>query len=185
MNIQHKGTITIETLRLVLRRFEEKDAKDMYENWAGDLQVCKYLSWGPHSNEEVSRKRILSWISNYIRFNSYVWVLEYKRSGVAVGSISVEIADDKARMCEVGYCLGKEYWNQGLMTEALLAVMHYLFYEVGYQTIQAKHDVLNIASGRVMQKAGMTYSKTELKVGVRRDATYYDCDVYIRNIYDD
>lgn len=185
MNIQHKGTITIETLRLVLRRFGEKDAKDMYQNWAGDPEVCKYLSWGPHSNEEVSRKRILSWISNYIRYNSYVWVLEYKKTSAAIGSLSVEIADDKARMCEVGYCLGKEYWNQGLMTEALLAVMHYLFYEVGYQTIQAKHDVLNIGSGRVMQKAGMKYFKTELEVGVRRDGTYYDCDVYVRNIIDD
>ncbi len=180
MGIQHKGTVTIETLRLVLRRFEERDAKDMYQNWAGDPLVCKYLSWGPHSNEEVSRKRILSWISNYMRNNSYVWALELKRNNQAVGSISVEIEDDRNQMCEVGYCLGRDYWNQGLMTEALLAVMHFLFYEIGYQDIQAKHDVLNIASGKVMQKAGMHYTKTEEKVGIRRDGTYYDCDVYVR-----
>jgi ribosomal-protein-alanine N-acetyltransferase len=182
MNIQHKGSVTIETLRLILRRFEEKDAKDMYQNWAGDPEVCKYLSWGPHSSEEVSRKRILAWVSNYFRPNSYVWALELKRTGAVVGSISVEIADDKAGNCEVGYCLGRDCWKQGLMTEAMMAVIHYLFYEIGYQTIQAKHDVLNIASGRVMQKSGMTYFKTEQKVGVRRDGTYYDCDVYIKHI---
>lgn len=182
MSLQHKGTVTIETLRLILRRFEETDARDMYQNWAGDPEVCKYLSWGPHSNEEVSRKRIMAWVSNYFRLNSYVWALELKRDQAVVGSISVEITDDIAGSCEVGYCLGKKYWQQGLMAEALIAVQHYLFYEIGYQTIQAKHDVLNIASGRVMQKAGMKYYKTEPKVGVRRDGTYYDCDVYVKHI---
>jgi ribosomal-protein-alanine N-acetyltransferase len=182
MNIQHKGTVTIETLRLILRRFEEADAKDMYQNWAGDPEVCKYLSWGPHSTEEVSRKRIMAWISNYFRLNSYVWALELKRNGATVGSISVEMTDDIAGNCEVGYCLGRIYWSQGLMTEALVAIQHFLFYEIGYQTIQAKHDVLNIASGRVMQKAGMMYYKTEPQVGVRRDGTYYDCDVYVKHI---
>ncbi len=182
MNIQHKGTITIETLRLILRRFEEKDARDMFQNWAGDPEVCKYLSWGPHSSEEVSRKRILGWISNYVRMSSYVWALEYKRTGAVIGSISVEMADDRAGICEVGYCLCRKYWSRGIMTEALVAIQHYLFYEIGYQAIKAKHDVLNIASGRVMQKAGMKYFKTEDKVGIRKDGTYYDCDVYIKHI---
>lgn len=185
MSIQHKGTITIETLRLVLRRFEETDAREMYENWAGDIEVCKYLSWGPHTSEEVSRKRILGWVSNYVRYNSYVWALVDKKQDKVIGSISVEIANDIAGLCEVGYCLSREYWNRGVMTEALRAVMHYLFYEIGYQHIQAKHDVLNLASGRVMQKAGMVYIRTEEKVGLRRDGTYYDCVVYIKNREDE
>ncbi len=180
MGIRHKGTVQIETIRLVLRRFEETDAKDMFQNWAGDPEVCKYLSWGPHTSEEASRKRILSWISGYVRYNSYVWALQEKKRGRVIGSISVEIANDMAGLCEVGYCLSREYWNQGLMTEALRAVMHYLFYEIGYQRIQAKHDVLNVASGRVMQKAGMVYIRTEEKVGLRKDGTYYDCDVYMK-----
>ena len=108
MNIQHKGTVRIETLRLILRPFKETDARDMYQNWAGDPDVCKYLSWGPHSSEEVSRKRIMAWVSNYFRMNSYVWALEMKRDQAVVGSISVEIADDIAGSCEIGYCLGKK-----------------------------------------------------------------------------
>ncbi len=180
MSIQHKGTVTIETLRLILRRFEEKDAADMFHNWAGDPEVCKYLSWGPYSSEEAARRRIKSWLDSYRRNNVYVWAMEYKNKGCVIGSISLEIADDQAESCEVGYCMGKEYWNQGIMTEALLAVMHYLFYEIGYLRIQAKHDVLNIASGRVMQKAGMEYVKTEEKVGISKDGTYYDCHVYAK-----
>lgn len=182
MKLQHKGSITIETLRLILRRFEERDAKDMYQNWAGDPEVCKYLSWGPHSSEEVSRKRIQIWVNNYVRSNAYVWALVLKRTGEVVGSISVEMTDDQEGSCEIGYCLSRSCWRQGLMTEALVAVMHYLYYEIGYRTIRAKHDVLNIASGRVMQKAGMKYYKTEEKVGVRRDGTYYDCDVYQKKV---
>ncbi len=180
MGIQHKGTVTIETLRLILRRFEEQDAEAMYKNWAGDAEVCKFLSWGPHISSEVSMKRILNWIDGYRRDNSYVWALEEKGNGQAIGSISVEIADDRGESCEVGYCLSKDYWNRGVMTEALQAILHYLFYEVGYRRIQAKHDVLNVASGRVMQKAGMLYEKTENKVGLRKDGTYYDLDVYVK-----
>ncbi len=182
MSIQHKGTVRIETLRLLLRRFEEQDAEDMFNNWAGDAEVCRYLSWGPHISADVSQKRIRNWVEAYRRDNSYVWALEMKGKGSAIGSISVEIADDIGESCEVGYCLSKEYWNRGVMTEALQAVLHYLFYEVGYRRIQAKHDVLNVASGRVMQKAGMQYVKTEHTVGLRKDGTYYDLDVYVKYI---
>lgn len=178
MGIMHKGTVTIETSRLVLRRFEESDAKDMYERWAGDLEVCKFLSWGPHTSVEASRRRILSWLEGYKRDNSYVWAIEFKRLGTAIGSISVELSDDKSDSCEVGYCLAKDYWSRGIMSEALIAVMHYLFYEIGYQRIQAKHDTMNVASGRVMQKAGMNFKKLENRAGIRKDGTYYDCAVY-------
>lgn len=180
MSIRHKGTVTIETSRLILRRFEEKDAKDMYENWAGDPEVCRYLSWGPHTNVEASRKRILSWLEGYKRDNSYVWAIEFKRSGNAIGSISMELSDDRSESCEIGYCLAKEYWSRGIMTEALVAVMHYLLYEIGYRIIQAKHDNMNTASGRVMQKAGMVFYKLENRAGIRKDGTYYDCVVYIK-----
>lgn len=185
MLICHKGTKTIETLRLVLRRFGVEDAKDMYTNWAGDSEVCKYLSWGPHQSEEISLKRIVNWVGNYNYDNSYVWAIALKTNNIAIGTISVELSNDSTRSCEVGYCLGKKYWNQGIMTEALRAIMHYLFYEVGYTKIQAKHDVLNTASGKVMQKAGMHYAKTESRVGVRRDGSFYDCAVYERSITDE
>ncbi len=182
MGLQHKGTVTIETLRLILRRFEEQDAEDMFKNWAGDAEVCRFLPWGPHTSVEVSLKRILNWREGYKRDNSYVWALVAKGKGCAIGSISVEIADDRGESCEIGYCLSKEYWNRGVMTEAALAVLHFLFYEVGYRRIQAKHDILNIASGRVMQKAGMQYVKTEHMVGLRKDGTYYDLDVYVKYV---
>lgn len=183
--IQHKGTNSIETMRLILRRFEERDAKDMFHNWASDPEVCKYLSWGPHKDLDFTKRRIASWIKNYDNLNSYVWAIYFKKERKVIGSVSVEIANETQQSCEVGYCLGKDYWNRGIMTEALNAVMHYLFYDIGYQYIRAKHDILNVASGKVMQKAGMKFEKVQYHIGVRRDGTFYDCAVYGKSIHDD
>ncbi|MDD3172430.1 MAG: GNAT family N-acetyltransferase [Herbinix sp.] len=185
MLIRHQGTNTIETMRLVLRRFKLEDAEDMFYNWASDPEVCKFLLWGPHNEVEVTRKRIKNWISNYEMNNSYVWAIELKGRNMVVGSISVEITNDSSMTCEVGYCIGKLYWSRGIMTEALRAILHYLFYEIGYQRILAKHDILNVASGRVMQKAGMHFIKFEYHVGLRRDGSYYDLAVYMKNYTDE
>ncbi len=185
MLIHHQGTNAIETIRLILRRFKVEDANDMFYNWAGDPEVCKYLLWGPHKDVEASRKRILYWINNYEHSNSYIWAIELKSEKKVIGTISVELSNDFTFSCEVGYCIGKYYWSRGIMTEALRAVLHYLFYEIGYQRILAKHDVENIASGRVMQKAGMYFIKMEYRAGVRRDGSYYDCAVYSKNITDE
>ncbi len=183
--MQHKGTNTIETLRLVLRRFRIEDAKAMYENWAGDMEVCKFLSWGPHPDQEASRARIRYWVSRYGELNFYQWAIELKATNQPVGSISVEISNERTQSCEIGYCIGREYWNRGIMTEAVRAIMHYLFYDIGYVMIQAKHDVINLASGKVMQKAGMSYLKIEKNVGFRRDGTRYDVVVYQKYIDSD
>lgn len=181
----HRGTQSIETVRLLLRRFRIEDAEDMFHNWANDPEVCRFLLWGPHMNIEASRRRIKQWIDQYEFGTSYVWAITLKDKDVTIGSISVEISSDIDMSCEVGYCIGKAYWGRGIMTEALRAVLHYLFYEVGYRRIFAKHDTLNVASGKVMQKAGMHFIKYEYHVGLRRDGSFYDCAVFERNITDE
>lgn len=183
--MQHMGTNSIETLRLILRRFAEQDAGDMYHNWANDPEVCKYLPWGPHQDIQVSKNRIRNYMKYYENNNAYIWAIYLKSLNQVIGSISVEISNETQKSCEIGYCIGRAFWNRGIMTEALRAVMHYLFYEIGYLTIKAKHDVLNVASGRVMQKAGMRFEKIQYHAGVRRDGSIYDCAVYTKNIFDD
>lgn len=180
--INHKGTNSIETTRLLLRRFEAGDASSMFDNWASDPLVCKFLSWGPHRDISVTRKRINDWLMNYEYDDTYNWAICIKSKNEALGSISVELFDDHEKYCEIGYCISREYWNYGLMTEALRAVMHYLFFDIGYEKIQAKHDVLNIASGRVMQKAGMKFEGILYHVSKRRDGSFCDVAVYSKKI---
>ena len=183
--INHMGTNSIETLRLSLRRFNEYDAEDMYLNWASDPEVVKFLPWGPHQEISVTQRRIREWMARYEHINYYNWAICLKNTNTVIGSISVEIEDDNKQSCEIGYCLGRNYWSRGIMSEALRVVMHYLFYEVGYSRIVARHDVLNIASGRVMQKCGMKFDKIIYHVSRRRDGSYCDCAVYSKDSRED
>lgn len=183
--ILHKGTSSIETVRLILRKFELQDANDMFNNWSSDPEVLKYLPWGPHENVSVTERKVKSWVESYAYDNTYNWAIYLKGRNQVIGSISAEILNDPNNSCEVGYCIGKEFWGQGIMTETLRAIMHYLFYEIGYRKITARHDVLNIASGRVMQKVGMHFDKVLYHVSLRRDKSFCDVAVYVKKITDD
>jgi ribosomal-protein-alanine N-acetyltransferase len=178
--MNHIGTNSIETIRLILRRFRPEDAYDMYNNWASDKDTLKFVSWGPHTDINVTYRRILSLVESYKQPNIYYWAIYLKSDKQVIGSISVEISNDRDESCEIGYCIGRKYWGREIVLEALRAVMHYLFYEVGYRKIIAKYDVLNKASGRVMQKAGMEYERTLYNLGHRRDGSIYDADVYVK-----
>lgn len=179
--IKHMGTNSIETIRLILRRFQVEDTYDMYRNWASDNEALKYIPWGPHKDIKVTYRRILSWVESYRYSNVYVWAIYLKANKEVIGSISMEIFNDKEESCEIGYCIGKAFWGREIVLEALRAVMHYFFYEVGYRKIIARHDVLNHASGRVMEKAGMEFERIIYKAGYRRDGSEYDVAIYVKD----
>lgn len=157
--LRRSGTQTIETERLILRQFVPEDAQAMYHNWASDPEVTKYLMWQPHQNEEESSRIIDDWINKYEEGNYYNWAIELKELGEPIGNISVVAQNDKVRQAHIGYCIGKQWWHQGIMTEALGGVIQYLFSE-GYLRIDSRHNVNNPHSGGVMKKAGMQYEGT-------------------------
>ena len=154
------GTKTIETKRLILRRFRVEDADDMYSNWASDPEVTKFLTWPTHESVEGTRELLKDWVSKYEDGTYFNWVMEYKETGKAIGNISAVRFDEKTEAAEIGYCMSRAYWGQELMPEALKAVMDYLFDEVGVNRVAACHDSNNPKSGRVMDKAGMKLEGT-------------------------
>ena len=77
----HCGTQSIETERLVLRRFSIDDAEAMYRNWASDPEVTKYLTWPTHTGVEVSRAVLKDWISAYSQNDYYQWAIVLKEHG--------------------------------------------------------------------------------------------------------
>jgi ribosomal-protein-alanine N-acetyltransferase len=176
--IKHKGTKTLYTDRLILRRFTLEDATDMFVNWASDPEVTKYLSWLPHKDIEVTKNIISSWISSYDQLSNYNWAIVLKNYGKVIGSISVVGSMEKNLRCEVGYCLSRQYWNQGIMTEALKAVISYLIKEIGFKRVQAVHQVDNVASGRVMIKAGMKYEGRLRGFVLNNRNELVDCEMY-------
>lgn len=153
--MEKQGTQTLETERLLLRRFTMDDAEDMFRNWASDPEVAKYLTWPVHTSPEVSARVFGSWIPCYGDGSYFNWAICLRTDGRAIGGISVVKLNEEVASADIGYCLGHSFWGRGIMPEALEAVMAYLFDEVGLNRIAACHDANNPKSGRVMEKAGM------------------------------
>ena len=146
-----------------MRRFRPEDAQAMYANWASDDEVTKYLTWPSHTNVDISQWVVNDWVSSYDKDDFYQWAIEFE--GQVIGSISVAGKDDDVQKAHVGYCIGRNWWRKGIMSEALKAVMDYLFDEVGMNRIEACHDPNNPNSGRVMVKCGMKYEGTHRQSG--------------------
>jgi ribosomal-protein-alanine N-acetyltransferase len=159
--MKHCGTQRIETERLVLRRFSINDADAMYRNWASDQEVTKYLTWSAHTSIEVSKAILADWIESYSKKDYYQWAIVVKSNGDdPIGSISAVDMNDDIAMVHIGYCIGRNWWHQGVMSEALKAVMDFFFDVVGFNRIESRHDPRNPHSGMVMKKCGMQYEGT-------------------------
>ncbi len=151
----HQGTQTITTERLTLRRFTVHDAKAMFDNWASDPRVTRYLTWEPHESVKVTRDLLYGWCSLYANPAYYHWCIEL--DGQAIGGINVVRQNNDHEFAELGYCIGYDYWHRGIVTEAAQAVIDYLFDKVGVHRVTIRHAVNNPASGRVAAKCGMTF----------------------------
>lgn len=151
--------VVLTTDRLTLRPWKESDLKDLYE-YASVDGVGQMAGWNPHRNIEES-KEILSQFIN----GKCVFALEYQ--GKAIGSLGVHQYKEAqypefAEMTglEIGYVLSKSYWGQGLMPEAVSAVIAWLFEEEKLDFILCGHFVWNRRSQRVIEKCGFRYIKT-------------------------
>lgn len=159
--MKHLGTKRIETERLILRKFKIEDAEPMYKNWASDEEVTKFLTWPPHSSVEVSKTILQDWVNSYKQDDIYQWAITLKENGdEPIGSISVVDKDEEVNMVHIGYCIGKKWWNTGVTSEALRAVINYFIKEIGVNRVESRHDPNNPNSGKVMMKCGMKYEGT-------------------------
>lgn len=174
----HLGTKAIATNRLILRRFEPADAVDMFQTWASDDQVSCYMSWPPHPAIETSQQVIADWVECYQNVAFYNWAIVIKATGQLIGSIGLIGVDNQNQRAEAGYCIGRAFWRQGYTSEALAGVLTFLFCEVGFNRIEARHDVRNPNSGGVMLKCGMVYEGTLRQYGIDRQGNPYDSKIY-------
>ena len=172
------GTQILQTERLILRRFVESDAEAMFQNWASSTENLTYFTWDPHPDVEITRNSIRNWVASYTNLNYYKWAICLKENPEQViGDISIVKIDEADLSCEIGYVLGKAYWGHGMMTEALKAVLDFCFTQAGFQKVRARYASLNPASGRVMEKAGMSYLQTIVN-GVERKGYLADLIYY-------
>lgn len=171
------GTQNIETQRLVLRKFTLNDADDMYRNWANDDEVTKFLTWPTHSDVEVSKKVLNIWVNEYENNANYQWCIELKENNEAIGSIGVVNLKESIEAVEIGYCIGRKYWNKGITSEALTALIRFFFEEVEVKRVEARHDSNNPNSGKVMEKCRMKYEGKRMKAD-RNNTGICDVSLY-------
>lgn len=177
--MQHKGTIKLETNRLILRPFTILDAPFMFKNWASSEEVTKFLTWAPHKSEQETKALLNIWEQEYSKPNFYQWAIELKEIGKPIGSISVVKIDEETEEVITGYCIGEAWWRKGIVTEAYKRIIDFLFKEVKVNRITGRHDTLNPNSGKVMLKCGLTYEGTLREGGVHRRGK---CDLAIYSI---
>ena len=152
--MKNLGTKTIETDRLILRKYKLGDEVQAFKNWTSDENTSIYVGWNTHKDIEETRKYVEENIEESNN-GGFHWVVELKDSHELIGDISVIDINKKHSNCEIGYSYGSKFWGKGYATEALRAIIEYLLKECEIYLVECKHQSLNPASGRVMEKAGM------------------------------
>lgn len=142
--------IRIETNRLILRSFEENDMEAIYMLFS-DKEVNTFLPWYPVKDMNEAK----NFFDKQLKDKKYCFAICLKDGGFPIGYVHAE--DDDSH--DFGYALRKEYWHQGIVSEASNVVIEFLK-EEGFPYITATHDKNNPRSGAVMKRIGMKYCYT-------------------------
>jgi [ribosomal protein S5]-alanine N-acetyltransferase len=145
---------TFTTERLTARPPRAEDAEAVFAAYASDPEVTRYLSWRCYTDLEPLRSFLLTAAVTWeTGVGHYAWLLCLRGSDVPIGSIGVTLDIHGAML---GYVLGRAHWNRGLMTEAVRYVAAWGLAQPPLFRVWAVCDTENLASARVMEKAGMT-----------------------------
>lgn len=146
--ILEENTLSIETQRLILRKFTEEDIKDIFLIY-GDKEVNKFLPWFPLETIEDASEYFINHIKNTVHY----YAITLKEDNHPIGYVDIGNTEQSN---DLGYGLLKEFWHKGITTEACIAIINRL-QQLKFPYITATHDINNPNSGGVMKKIGMTY----------------------------
>ena len=163
------------TERLVLRSFTLGDAADV-QRLAGDPDVASTLPNMPHPYEDGMAEEWMRFCSErYDKDEALNFAITLRTDKNFIGGIALRLAQE-SKEGELGYWIGKPYWNRGYMTEAAKAVVAYGFKVLKLNRIHAKYFKRNVASKRVVEKIGMRYANffpQDVEKGYLEDTVQY------------
>lgn len=174
--LTHCHTQTIETDRLILRRFEYSDTAAMLKYWIADEKIQSMYSEPTYTTEDAVHGLLDKYISSYENEDYYRWAVILKDTNECIGQIAYFLVDSKNNFAEIEYCIGWDFQCRGLATEATKAVIKYGFENIGLHKVQICHKSINIPSKRVIEKCGFHYD------GVLRDYFYMN-GKYVDRLY--
>ncbi len=155
----------LQTERLMLRRWEEGDAKSLYE-YARNPDVGPIAGWPPHKSVEESRDIIRNVLSG-----AEAYAICLKSDNRAIGAIELKLnghtdMTDRDDECELGYWIGKPFWGQGMVPEAAREMLRHAFGDMGMRKVWCGYYDGNEKSRRVQEKCGFRYQWTTEDVDV-------------------
>ena len=167
---------TLETERLRLRKLTMRDAEDIFR-YSRDPEVARHVLWDAHRSIADSRAYLRYMLHKYRTREPASWGIEWKETGRIIGTIGFMWIQTDNASAEIGYSLAREYWNRGIMTEALAAVIRFGFNRMNLNRLEAQHELTNPASGAVMRKCHMQKEGT-LRSRLFNKGRYVDVDLY-------
>ncbi len=170
------GTISIETNRLILRRFEMSDSEDVFKIWASKPEIQQMYSEPAYESLCEVRELLQKYIDSYKSNTTYRWAVIEKASEKCIGQIAFFLVDTKNNFAELEYCIGTDYQCRGYMTEAVRAVIKFGFEQMHLHKTQICTKEMNTPSKRVIEKCGLTYE------GMLRDYFYMNGE-YVGRLY--
>lgn len=143
----------IETERLLMRAPRVSDAQAIFDGYARDAEVTRYLRWSPHRDVSETERFLAGCVDARERGERFPWVITLKDGGELIGMVEIRPDGFKA---EVGYVLARAWWGRGIMPEALRPIVEWALARPDIYRVWAVCDVENRGSARVLEKAGMS-----------------------------
>jgi RimJ/RimL family protein N-acetyltransferase len=142
----------VETDRLILRLPALADAESIFQTYAQDPEVTRYLTWRPHTSITETLEFLSGCVIAWQGDQRFPYIITLKGADSAIGMIEIRLDGFKA---DVGFGMGRAYWGKGYMTEALRALIAWGLAQPRISRVWAICDVENAASAHVLEKAGM------------------------------
>lgn len=174
--LNHFGTQSVETERLVLRRFKYSDNEAMLRNWIADEKIQSMYSEPTYTTIEAVNELLKKYIDSYENSDYYRWAIILKDSDECIGQIAYFLVDTNNNFAEIEYCIGSDFQRRGFATEATKAVIEYGFSKINLHKVQICTKTINIPSQKVIEKCGFHYE------GTLRDYFYINGE-YVGRLY--
>lgn len=149
----------LTTTRLLLRQARPEDAPALFATFS-DEETMRYYGREPMRTMEEAQQLVAGMADRYARRAAIRWCLTLKGEEQVIGSCGCHEFDQGFHRAEIGYEINRAYWRQGLMSEAVAAMLTYGFGELGLHRVEAMIDMRNEASRRLLLKLGFTYEGT-------------------------
>lgn len=147
----------IDTGRLILRKFRISDINDMIKNWISYPEVQSCYGEPIFTDRQTIVELLEKWSTQYR------WAIILKEMEENIGHVSFCRLYEVKQTAEIEYCIGKSFWGKGFATEAVRGFIEYTFRNTKLSKLEAFHMITNPASGRVLQKSGMSITDNILR----------------------